>query len=73
MAIPKARRRILANILALYRNNLRDNTDLDSVMLGKYIDAVQALKEKLADGEERSVIDEIFLERMKQSQLNLFQ
>jgi hypothetical protein len=72
MSLPEGRKRIMQNILDLYRTNLRDNLDLDSIILDKYIKAVNTLKLKLMDHEHENAMREIAEERERQKQLKLF-
>lgn len=72
MSLPEGRKRIMQNILDLYRTNLRDNLDLDSIILDKYIKAVNTLKLKLTDHEHENALQEIAAERERQKQLKLF-
>ena len=70
--MPSGRKKILQNILDLYRNNLRDNQDLDAIMMDKYIKAVEAISEKLYPKELQYVAMRIQEEKAMQQQLKLF-
>lgn len=60
-------------LLQIYRENLRNNLDLDSVMLDRYIKAVQALSIKLIQPDEIEEVQRVIVNaRRLRNQLELF-